>query len=219
VITNLRTSSSCPGLVRSLYRNTRHCTKIILNLGVNFRHNLFFIYLYSLFNTGASDRCLALNHFQAPILLLVTYILFGGVYYVPLIAQLIHSFHLMTHEFTALHNFIQIHLKDFIISCRSFSYNVINFFVPQNTALVKIMLTLMGCGIFYSPRSVCPSFKQYCCSLVFVCWTWRRTGSDRTVNHFAHMMNVFWINGFYSLRANITLTNSVCHKLAKTKHD
>jgi hypothetical protein len=37
------------------------------------------------------------------------------------------------------------------------------------TVLVKIMLTIMDCGIIHSPRNVCPSFKWYCCSLVLMC--------------------------------------------------
>jgi hypothetical protein len=70
------------------------------------------------------------------------------------------------------------------------------------TALVKIMLTLI-----YSLQNVCPCFKWYCCSLVFVCWIWRQTDWDRPVNHLAHIMYVLWINGFFNLSFNIILTN------------
>jgi len=42
-------------------------------------------------------------------------------------------------------------------------------FMKFDTGLVKIILTLMDCGIIYSPRNVCPGFKWYCCSLVIVC--------------------------------------------------
>jgi hypothetical protein len=78
------------------------------------------------------------------------------------------------------------------------------------------MLTLMDCVIIYCPRNVCPGFKWYCCSLVFVCWTWRRTGWDRPVNHLAHMY-VLWINGFYNLSVNIILIIPVFYVLTMDK--
>ena len=36
--------------------------------------------------------------------------------------------------------------------------HIIKLLLGENTGLVKIMLTLMDCGIIYSPRNVCPGF-------------------------------------------------------------
>jgi len=78
----------------------------------------------------------------------------------------------------------------------------------RSTGLFKIMLTLMD---YFSPadRRTPWVTDGYCCSLVIVCETRRRTGWDRPVNHLSHIMYVLRINALYNLSVNIITTNSV----------
>jgi hypothetical protein len=61
-----------------------------------------------------------------------------------------------------------------VITCLFFVAIVLSMLEIRNRmqhpkVKIKIMLTLMNCGIIYSPRNVCLGFKCYCCLLVIVC--------------------------------------------------